>query len=94
MVLRAGGPPGERVPLADGVLVGGPDSQLDILALEDALQELAELDPRKASIVELRFFAGLTTKETAECLEMSAGTVSEDWQAARAWLGVRLGATG
>ncbi len=84
----------DRVPLSEGNLLEEGSTQLDILSLEAALEELSQLDARKASIVELRFFAGLSTKEAAECLGVSTGTISEDWQAARAWLGVRLGATG
>jgi RNA polymerase sigma factor (sigma-70 family) len=57
-----------------------------VVVLDDALKALAELDPRKAKVVELRFFGGLTFAETAEVLDVSAVTVSRDWSTARAWL--------
>lgn len=58
----------------------------ELIALDDALQELAAVDPRKARIVELRFFGGLSVKETAEVVQVSGDTVMRDWQVARAWL--------
>jgi RNA polymerase sigma factor (TIGR02999 family) len=59
---------------------------VDVIALDDALQSLAELDPTQAQVVELRFFAGLTIIETAEALGISTATVERDWVTARAWL--------
>lgn len=59
---------------------------LEILSLHHALERLAELDPRQAQIVELRFFGGLTIEETAEVLDLSTATVKRDWEMARAWL--------
>ena len=61
-----------------------PDS--DLVALDEALVELAELDPRKARIVELRFFGGLSVEETAEVLHVSTDTVKRDWRLAKLWL--------
>ena len=58
----------------------------EVLALDDALNALAEVDPRKARIVELRFFGGLSVKETAEVVKVSSDTVMRDWKLARAWL--------
>jgi RNA polymerase sigma factor (TIGR02999 family) len=58
----------------------------DIVALDDALNELAELDSRKSQIVELRFFGGLSVEETAEVLKVSAITVMREWKKAKAWL--------
>lgn len=58
----------------------------EVLALDDALNALAEVDPRKARIVELRFFGGLSVKETAEVVKVSSDTVMRDWKTARAWL--------
>jgi RNA polymerase sigma-70 factor, ECF subfamily len=58
----------------------------EVLALDDALNALAEVDPRKARIVELRFFGGLSVKETAEVVKISSETVMRDWKLARAWL--------
>jgi RNA polymerase sigma-70 factor, ECF subfamily len=57
-----------------------------VVALDDALNALAEVDPRKARIVELRFFGGLSVKETAEVVKVSSDTVMRDWKLARAWL--------
>jgi RNA polymerase sigma factor (TIGR02999 family) len=65
----------------------------EVLALHDALERLAELDRRKAQVVELRYFGGLSIEETAEALGISTITVTRDWQAARAWLARELGAS-
>ena len=59
---------------------------VDVLALHDALSKLAELDPRQAEIVEMRFFAGLTVEEIAEVLEISPATVKREWATAKLWL--------
>jgi len=59
---------------------------LDLLALDEALDRLAEIDPRGARMVELRFFAGLDVKEVAEVLGVSTRTVEREWRMARAWL--------
>lgn len=58
----------------------------DLLAVDEALEKLEALDPRKASVVELRFFAGMTLEETAEQLDISPETVTREWRRARAWL--------
>jgi len=58
----------------------------ELIALDDALQVLAKADPRKAQIVELRFFGGLSVQETAAVIQMSNETVMRDWKIARAWL--------
>ena len=63
-----------------------PGKDIDIAALDDALKELAKVDPRKAQVAELRFFGGLSFNETAELLNVSPVTVSRDWSTARAWL--------
>lgn len=60
--------------------------EVDIVALDDALQRLAEIDPRQSSIVEMRFFGGLTLEEISAALEIGSATVQRDWTAARAWL--------
>lgn len=65
----------------------------EVLALHDALERLTALDGRKAQVVELRYFGGLSIEETAEALGISAITVTRDWQAARAWLARELGAS-
>ena len=58
----------------------------DLVALDEALKELARFDARKARVVELRFFGGLSSQEIAEVMALHANTVSRDWNAARAWL--------
>ena len=58
----------------------------DLVALDDAMQALARIDPRKVQVVELRFFGGLSVEETAEVLKVSEVTVMRDWSTARAWL--------
>lgn len=58
----------------------------ELVALDEALQELARLDPRKSRVVELRYFGGLSLEKTAEVLEVSPMTVRRDWRAAKAWL--------
>lgn len=63
---------------------GRPD--VDLIALEDALERLGGLDARKARVVELKFYGGLTTEEIAEVLEVSGATVEREWAFARAWL--------
>lgn len=67
---------------------------LDLLALDDALNELSELDTQQAKVIELRFFAGLTIAETAETLAISAATVQRDWVTAKAWLFDQLNRSG
>jgi RNA polymerase sigma factor (sigma-70 family) len=69
-----------------GLLEPGKGRDLDVVALDDALKALAQIDARKAQVVELRFFGGLNSEETAEVLEVSAVTVARDWSTARAWL--------
>jgi len=63
-----------------------PGQEPDLVALNDAIERLAASGPRKAQVVELRFFGGLTEEETAEVLQVSAVTVRRDWQFAKAWL--------
>ncbi|MBI3684288.1 MAG: sigma-70 family RNA polymerase sigma factor [Acidobacteria bacterium] len=75
----------QRVTLQEAQLVAA-EPELDLAALDEALQELARLDPRKAKVVELRFFGGLSQQETAEVLRVSTDTVWRDWRAAKAWL--------
>jgi RNA polymerase sigma factor (TIGR02999 family) len=63
-----------------------PDQDLDIVALDEALERLAQIDEQQSRIVELRFFSGLTVEETAEVLSISTATVKRDWSMAKAWL--------
>ena len=74
-----------RVALDEGVALS-PQKDEDILALDEALERLAKIDPRQAKVVELRFFGGLTVDEAAETLKVSKRTVEGDWMFARAWL--------
>jgi RNA polymerase sigma factor (TIGR02999 family) len=71
-------------------LMGAGDAGVDVLEVEDALAKLEGLNVRQARIVELRFFGGLTNKETAEVLEVSETTVEDQWRIARAWLNREL----
>jgi RNA polymerase sigma factor (TIGR02999 family) len=82
---RRGGPNPQQVRLDDvDVPVSEPDR--DLLAIDDALDALAVEDPRKARVVELRFFGGLSVDEAAEALGISPRTVDKEWAFARAWL--------
>ena len=75
----------ERLSLDEAIaLPGGQD--LDLVALDDALEGLAKIDARQSRLVELRFFAGLTIEETAEVMQMSLATAKRDWVSAKAWL--------
>lgn len=80
---RGGG--AARVTLDDAVALA-PQRDEEILALDEALERLAKLDPRQAQVVEMRFFGGLSVKEVAEQLKVSTRTVEGDWTMARAWL--------
>src|SRR5262245_24367696 len=73
-----------RVILDEALIVAQPGT--DVVAVDDALKSLEKLDARKARIVELRFFGGLTTEETAEVMKTSARTVEREWSRAQAWL--------
>lgn len=86
---RAKGPDGRSIRVVDVEEAGetaAPDRSRDLVAIDDALRELAERDPRKAQIVELRFFGGLNLDEIAEVLGVAPITVSREWAKARAWL--------
>ena len=63
-----------------------PDRAGELIALDEALRALAEFDPRKAKVVEMRFFGGLSVEEAAEVLKLSPQSVMRDWKLARAWL--------
>ena len=82
-VKRGGGVP--HVPLDEAALVGGGRAA-DLVALDDAMNALAQIDPRKAQVVEMRFFGGLDVNETANVLKISPATVMRDWSTAKAWL--------
>lgn len=79
---RGGG--AQRVSLAEPALISKEASE--VIALDDALSNLAEMDPRKSQIVEMKFFGGLTTEEVAEVLKITPRTVEREWRKAKAWL--------
>ncbi len=83
----------ERVTLTDNTAVSGNQSK-DIIALDDALKNLAALDTRKSRVVELKYFGGVTNEEIAEVLKISTDTVKRDWRFARTWLLRELSVTG
>ncbi|HEX8708188.1 MAG TPA: sigma-70 family RNA polymerase sigma factor [Pyrinomonadaceae bacterium] len=76
---------GQKLSL-DDVLEVGIDQEFDLVALDDALNKLAEMDPQKSRIVELRFFGGLSIEETAEVMGIGTATVIRQWRMAKAWL--------
>jgi RNA polymerase sigma-70 factor, ECF subfamily len=82
-VKRGGGV--KHVPLEEASQIGG-GQEADLVALDDAMNALARLDPRKVQVVEMRFFGGLSVEETAEVLKVSPVTVMRDWSTAKAWL--------
>ena len=82
--LKRGG--GVQHVVLDETAVVGAGRTADLVALDDALEALARLDPRKAQVIELRFFGGLSVPETAEVLKVSSVTVMRDWNTAKAWL--------
>ena len=75
----------QRVTL-DGQDIAAPDNQVDLLALDRALEGLAAVDARKCQVVEMRFFAGLSVEGTAAALTVSTDTVKRDWRIAKLWL--------
>jgi RNA polymerase sigma factor (TIGR02999 family) len=79
----------QKVSLDERLLVAEPGR--DLVALDDALNELAKVDERKRKVVEMRFFGGLSVEETAEALGVSVDTVMRDWKLAKAWLLRELG---
>ena len=86
---RGGG--GAHVQL-DRMMIAAPARAGELVAVDQALEELAKFDPRKAHVVELRFFGGLSVAETAEVLKVSEQSVLRDWKLARSWLLERLAA--
>lgn len=75
----------DKLELHEGLLAA-PARRIDLIALDDALVDLAKLDARQSQIVELRFFGGLTTDEAGEVLNVSARTIKREWRIAKAWL--------
>jgi RNA polymerase sigma factor (TIGR02999 family) len=94
---RGGGAPGVGRPLAndlDRIPTAQSDTDLMLCKLDDALDSLAQRDPRRVKVIELRFFAGLSVEETAGMLQVSPETVMRDWRLAKVWLARELGADG
>jgi RNA polymerase sigma factor (TIGR02999 family) len=75
-----------HLPLEDLVLAAEQKDDIDMLALDDALNRLAAMDPQQARIVELRFFSGFSIEDAADVLGISPSSVKRDWRAAKAWL--------
>ncbi|MBK9317025.1 MAG: sigma-70 family RNA polymerase sigma factor [Acidobacteria bacterium] len=84
MAKRGGG--ALQVSLNEALVGGDPEVTVDLLALDQALSRLSEVDERKCRIIELRFFGGLSAEETAEALGLSEITIKREWLKARAWL--------
>jgi DNA-directed RNA polymerase specialized sigma24 family protein len=82
---------GEHVEIDEALLGADPDLT-NVIAIDEALSRLEQTDPRKARIVTLRYFAGLSIEETASALDLSPATVKNEWTFARAWLFRALGA--
>jgi RNA polymerase sigma-70 factor, ECF subfamily len=89
---RRGG--GAKTLSLDEELVFSPERAAELIALDEALSELAKVDERKSRVVEMRFFAGLEVREIAEVLKISPETVTREWKRARAWLYFQLGDNG
>jgi len=79
-----------RVPWDTGLVVTAEERGPDLEALDDALEALAQMDERKAKVVEMKFFGGMTVEETAAALKVSPDTVMRDWRLAKAWLSREL----
>jgi len=90
--MRYAGKRGGRTPHLDvnDIAIAEPEKDAEVVAVDEALDELAQFDARKARVVELRFFGGLSVEETAEVLKLSPQSVLRDWKLARAWLLERL----
>ncbi len=81
---RGGG--AHKIALDEAISFSNESQDIDLIALDEALQKLAQQDEQQSRIVELRFFGGLTVEETAEVLKISPATVKREWATARAWL--------
>ena len=76
----------EKLPLEEEILIVSHDKSAELIALDDALEALAQMDEQKAKIVELRYFGGLSIEETAEVMGVSVPTINRQWRMAKAWL--------
>ncbi len=77
---------GQIVPLSDPDAIADQSQSVELLALDESLERLEKMDPRKADVVKLRYFAGLSVEETAAALGVTPRTITRDWTAAKAWL--------
>ena len=75
-----------KLPLEEAMTVAAKEKSVDLIALDEALNKLAEQDERQARVVELRYFSGLSLEETAEVMHISRATVASDWSMAKVWL--------
>jgi RNA polymerase sigma-70 factor (ECF subfamily) len=87
---RKRGGAAQHITLDEGV-AAEPQRDLNLLALDDALTRLEQLDPEKSRMIELRFFSGLSVQETAEAMGVSPRTIDRQWQTAKAWLYREIG---
>jgi len=76
----------ENVPLEEALLAAAEESNIDVVALDEALKRLANFDPEQERLVELRYFAGLSLEEAADALGVSRATAAREWAVAKAWL--------
>ena len=83
---KRGGTDAVKVELDEALQVGSEAQNVDLLALDDALNRLAKKDPDQARLVELCYFSGLSLEETAEAMKISRATAARDWNVAKAWL--------
>ena len=83
----------EKLPIEEEILVVSHEKSAELIALDDALQELAKIDEQKAKIVELRYFGGLSIEETAEVMGVSVPTINRQWRMAKAWLYSQIAAS-
>jgi RNA polymerase sigma factor (TIGR02999 family) len=81
----------ENLQLDDSIMIAAENTDVDLLALDEALTKLAKMDKQQAQIVELRYFGGLTIEETAEVMGIAPATIKRDWKLTRTWLYRELG---
>lgn len=74
----------------DATVIMSKEPVVDLVTIDEALSKLAEFDPQKSRIVEMKFFGGLSNDEVAECLHVSTRTIEREWRKAKAWLKVAL----
>jgi RNA polymerase sigma factor (TIGR02999 family) len=75
-----------KVPLEEAMTITINEQEIDLIAMDEALNRLAKIDEQQVRIVELRYFSGLSLEETAEALKISRATAARDWNVAKAWL--------